>query len=82
MHSCQGRSRPQQTPPQAIGYAFAVHQLMLSKLTTNHFLGAIIDGDIGTILEYRHLIKNPTTKSVWETSFANKIGPCSRGFET
>jgi hypothetical protein len=62
------------TTPSAIGYAFAVHQLVLCKLTTTHFLGAIIDNDTGAALEYQHLIKNPATKSVWESSFANKIG--------
>jgi hypothetical protein len=35
------------TPP-AIGYAFAVHQLVLSKLATNHFIGAIINKETGT----------------------------------
>ena len=59
------------TPP-AIGYAFVVHQLVLSKLATNHFIGAIINKETGAVLEYRHLVKNPATKSVWETSFANK----------
>jgi hypothetical protein len=61
------------TPP-AIWSAFAVHQLVLSKLAANHFICAIIDKDTGTILEYRHLVKNPTTKTGWETSFTNKIG--------
>ncbi len=56
-----------------IGYAFMVHQLAPCKLATNHFHGAIIDKDTGAVLEYRHLVKNPATKSVWETSFANKI---------
>jgi hypothetical protein len=46
------------TPP-AIGYAFAVHQLALSKLATNHFLCTIIDEETGAVLEYRHLVKNP-----------------------
>jgi hypothetical protein len=57
----------------AIGYVFAVHQLALSELTANHFIGAIIDKDTGAVLEYRHLVENPTTKSVWETRFVNKI---------
>jgi hypothetical protein len=48
----------------AIGYAFAVHQLALSKLATNHFIGAIINKETGAVLEYRHLVKNPATKSV------------------
>ncbi len=60
--------------PPAISYAFAVHQLTLTELATNHFLGTIIDEETGAMLEYRHLAKNPALKSVWETSFANKIG--------
>jgi hypothetical protein len=69
------------TTAPAIRYAFAVHQLVLCKLTTNHFLGAIINKDTGAILEYRHLVKNPATKSVWETSFANKIGCLFQGIQ-
>jgi hypothetical protein len=41
--------------PLAISYAFAVHQLALSELVTSHFIGAIIDKETGTVLEYRHL---------------------------
>ncbi len=63
----------------AIDYAFAVHQLLLRELATNHFLGAIINKNTGTVLEYRHLVKNPATKAVWETSFANKIGCLFQG---
>jgi hypothetical protein len=62
------------TTPPPIGNTFAVHLLVLCKLTTNHFLGAIINKDTGAVLDYRHLVKNPATKSVWETSFTNKIG--------
>jgi hypothetical protein len=62
------------TTPPAIRYTFAVHQLALCKLATNHFLGTIIDEDTGAVLECRHLVKNPATISLWETSFANKIG--------
>jgi hypothetical protein len=70
------------TTPLAIGYAFAIHQLALCELTTNHFLGAIIDGNTwGSVLEYRHLIKNPATKSVWESSFTNKIGCLFKGIQ-
>jgi hypothetical protein len=67
------------TTPPDIGYAFTVHQLALRELATNHFLGTIINEDTGAVLEYRHLIKNPVTKSVWETSFKNKIGRLFQG---
>jgi hypothetical protein len=69
------------TTPSAIRYAFAVHQLVLRKLTTNHFLGAIINNNTGAILENQHLVKNPATKSVWETSFVNKIGHLFQGIQ-
>jgi hypothetical protein len=68
------------TPP-VIRYAFAVHQLVLSKLAVTHFISAIIDKDTDAVLEYCHLIKNPATKTVWETSFANKKGTCFRGYK-
>jgi hypothetical protein len=66
------------TPP-AIGYAFVVHQLALSKCTKNHFIGAIINKETGTILEYWHLVRNPATKPVWESSFTNEIGHLFQG---
>jgi hypothetical protein len=58
----------------AIGYTIAVHQLALSKLTTNYFIGSIIDKEIGAALEYQHLVMNLAMNLVWETSFTNKIG--------
>jgi hypothetical protein len=67
--------------PLAIGYAFAVHQLALRELATNHFLGTIINKDTGAVLEYRHLVKNSATKSVRETSFTNKIGLLFHGIQ-
>jgi hypothetical protein len=67
--------------PLAIGYTFTEHQMVLCKLATNHFLGAIIDEDTCPVLEYRHLVKNLATKSVWEISFANKIGCLYQGIQ-
>jgi hypothetical protein len=61
------------------GYAFTVQKLALSKLAANHFIGAIIDKDTGAILEYHHLVKNPVTIPVWETSFVNEIGHLFQG---
>ncbi len=66
------------TPP-AIRYTFMAHQLALSKLAANHFIGTIIDEETGTVLEYRHLFKNPAPKTVWKTSFSNKIGCLFQG---
>jgi hypothetical protein len=36
-------------------------------------------GEKGEILEYRHLISNPKTKSVWEHSYGNEIGRLAQG---
>ena len=65
------QNRLAKTPPPAIGYAFAIHQLTSTEhrfgtLCTQHFLGAIIDEETGKMLEYRHLITNASTRKVWE----------------
>ena len=38
-----------------------------------------IDDKTGEALEYRHLIKHPKYKDVWETSLANKFGRLAQG---
>ncbi len=65
---------PVSAPPAAIGYAFAAHQLAIENHVAHHFIGAVIDDKTGNMLEYRHLVKNKSTRALWETSFANKIG--------
>ena len=44
-----------------------------------NFAGVGIDEDTGKALEYRHLIKHPKCKDVWETSLANKFGRLAQG---
>ena len=39
-----------------------------------NFAGVVIDDVTGEALEYRHLIKNPKYKDVWETSLAKEFG--------
>ena len=41
--------------------------------------GVVIDNVTEETLEYRHLIKHPKYKDVWETSLANKFGCLSQG---
>ncbi len=65
---------PASTPPAAIGYAFAAHQLAIENQVAHHFIGAVIDDKTSNMLEYRHLVKNKNTRALWETSFANEIG--------
>jgi len=61
------------------GYAFAAHLLQHNELhsaanASEHFIGAVIDDDMGDVLEYLHLIKSDTYKQIWERSFANELG--------
>ncbi len=72
---------PASTPPAAIGYAFAAHQLAMKNQVAFHFIGAVIDDKTGNMLEYRPLVKNKNTRALWETSFANKIGWLFQGIQ-
>ena len=45
----------------------------------NAYCNAIIDPTTGQSLEYRHLIKNTSTKKIWNTSFANELGRLANG---
>ena len=40
---------------------------------------AVLDGDTGELLEYRHLIKNPKYRKEWGYSFGNEIGRLAQG---
>ena len=35
---------------------------------------AVLDGDTGELLEYRHLMKNSKYKKIWGNSFGNEVG--------
>jgi hypothetical protein len=38
------------------------------------FIGAIIDNVTGNVVEYCHLIKSKSHCTIWQHSFANKLG--------
>ena len=40
---------------------------------------AVLDGDTGKLLEYRHLMKNPKFKAIWGNSFRNEVGRLAQG---
>ena len=40
---------------------------------------AVLDGDTGKLLEYRHLIARPKYKQAWGASFGNEIGRLAQG---
>jgi hypothetical protein len=65
--------------PATIGYAFVAHQLAIEKNVAHHFIGAVINNKTSNMLEYRHLVKNKSTRALWETSFTNKIGRLFQG---
>jgi hypothetical protein len=44
-----------------------------------NFIGAIVDDITGDILEYRHLIKSDSHRSIWQKSFANELGRLFQG---
>jgi hypothetical protein len=70
---------PASSPPAAIGYVFAAHQLAIENQVAHHFIGAVIDNKTSNTLKYRHLVKNKNTPALRETIFANKIGPVFQG---
>jgi len=43
------------------------------------YAGAVLDGETGELLEYRHLITRPKYKQAWGTSFGNEIGRLAQG---
>ena len=38
------------------------------------YANAVLDGETGELLEYRHLIARPKYKQAWGASFGNEIG--------
>jgi hypothetical protein len=52
-----------------------------SPVTANsvNFIGAIIDSITGNVLEYCHLIKSDSHPTIWQHSFANKLGHLFQG---
>ena len=44
-----------------------------------HYACAVTDPKTGQQMEYRHLIKNPDTKAIWELSCANEYGRLTNG---
>ncbi len=42
-------------------------------------MASSVIGNKGELLEYRHLIGNPTTKAIWTHSYCNEIGRLAQG---
>ena len=43
------------------------------------YANAVLDGDSGELLEYRHLINHPKHKVIWGTPFGKKVGRLTQG---
>ena len=43
------------------------------------YANAILDGETGELLYYRHLIKRPKYKQIWGALFRNDIGRLAQG---
>ena len=49
------------------------------KKMFSEMAAAVLDGDTGKLMEYRHLMKNPKYKNIWGTSFGNEVGRLAQG---
>ena len=62
------------------GYGHANLDLQMKEWALQeNFAGVVINEDTGEAMEYRHLIKHPKYKDVWETSLANEFGRLAQG---
>lgn len=41
--------------------------------------GAVLDSKTGELLEYRHLIRHPHYKEVWDGAFGKEVGRLAQG---
>ena len=41
--------------------------------------GAVLDGETGDLLEYRHLVKHPNNKKIWGGAFGKEVDCLSQG---
>jgi hypothetical protein len=68
------------TDPLAKYRQLAMQQIELQQLGIPHHLCAVVDpSTTGASMEYRHLIRNPQTKTIWEHSCANEFGRLAQG---
>ena len=65
-----------------VGYELTPKSTASRKLPKQFFseiAAAVLDGDTGELLEYRHLMKNPKYKKIWGNSFGNEVGRLAQG---
>ena len=44
-------------------------------------LNAVLNKDIGELMEYRHLIGDPKYREIWEQYYGNELGRLAQGME-
>ena len=67
-----------------VSHIFTPNNIINNEPRTHHpcsiaFCNAIIDAKTGNSLEYRHLIRNPETRDIWNESCANEFGRLAQG---
>jgi hypothetical protein len=74
------RSQPAQTHAQhRAAHVHLINSTTTCMHTPINLIGAVVDGITGDVFEYRHLIKSDTHKTIWQRSFANKLGRLFQG---
>ena len=46
-----------------------------------HMLNAVLNEDTGELMEYRHLIRDPKYREIWEQSYGNELGRLEKCME-
>jgi hypothetical protein len=69
------------TVPTGNTYTVTPQQMSARKIPMSLFyeMANSVSGDNGELLEYRHLVANPKTRSTWTHSYGNEIGRLAQG---
>ena len=69
------------TVPTGKTYTVTPQQMSVRRIPMSLFceMANAVIGDNGKLLEYRHLVSNPKTRSIWTHSYGNEIGRLAQG---
>jgi len=70
--ACIEMSTTPLTPQNTAGRRFTLKLLC-------EMVGSVLDGTIGDLLEYRHLIRHPEYQEIWGNAFGKEIGRLAQG---
>ena len=54
---------------------------LASRTFQRHMLNAVLDKDMGEIMEYIHLIGNPKYRDIWSYVYGNELGRLAQGLK-